>query len=148
VALGDAASRLDAGEPRRLGPGGLFPRIDGERLLLVDEYLAMHQAEPVTIAKLRWLLGKATATLGGLRLAELSPKDVYAWRLTIPEGHRDPQVSPRILAALRGWPDGSMGVRPCVRSRESLQQVAGSTGEGGEGYKRMKKQVARATDQR
>jgi len=24
----------------------------------------MHQAEPVTIAKLRWLLGKATATLG------------------------------------------------------------------------------------
>lgn len=42
----------------------------------------------MTIAKLRWLLGKATATLGQTRLAELSPKDVYAWRLTIPEGHR------------------------------------------------------------
>jgi integrase len=55
---------------------------------LVEEYLEMHQAEPVTIAKLRWLLGKATATLGGIRLSELSPKDVYAWRLTIPEGHR------------------------------------------------------------
>jgi integrase len=55
---------------------------------LVDEYLEMHQAEPVTIAKLRWLLGKATAGLGDVRLAELSPKDVHAWRLTIPEGHR------------------------------------------------------------
>jgi integrase len=55
---------------------------------LVDEYLEMHQAELVTIAKLRWLLGKATAALGDVRLAELSPRDVYAWRLTIPEGHR------------------------------------------------------------
>jgi integrase len=45
-------------------------------------------AEPVTISKLRWLLGKATAALGDVRLAELSPKDVHAWRLTIPEGHR------------------------------------------------------------
>jgi integrase len=55
---------------------------------LVDEYLEMHQAEPVTIAKLRWLLGKATATLGEIRLADLSPKEVYAWRLTVPKGHR------------------------------------------------------------
>ena len=31
---------------------------------LVDEYLEMHQAEPVTMAKLRWLLGKATARSG------------------------------------------------------------------------------------
>ena len=70
----------------RLGPGGRAATMTlGE---LVDEYLEMHQAEPVTIAKLRWLLGKATAALGEVRLAELSPKDVYAWRLTIPEGHR------------------------------------------------------------
>jgi hypothetical protein len=31
---------------------------------LVDEYLEMHQAEPVTIAKLRWLFGTATALHG------------------------------------------------------------------------------------
>jgi integrase len=69
----------------RLGPGGRAATMTlGE---LVDEYLEMHQAEPVTIAKLRWLLGKATATLGELRLVELAPKDVYAWRLTT-EGHR------------------------------------------------------------
>jgi hypothetical protein len=50
--------------------------------------LQLHQAEPVTIAKLRWLLGKATATLGQVAWSALSPKDVYAWRLTVPEGHR------------------------------------------------------------
>jgi integrase len=55
---------------------------------LVEEYLGMHQAEPVTIAKLRWQLGKATATLGAVRLTDLSPKEIYAWRQTIPEGHR------------------------------------------------------------
>jgi hypothetical protein len=38
----------------------------------VEEYLDKHQGERVTIAKLRWLLGKATATLGEVRLAELS----------------------------------------------------------------------------
>jgi integrase len=70
----------------RLGPGGRAATITLAEL--VEEYLEMHQAEPVTIAKLRWLLGKATATLGDTRLAELSSKDVCAWRLTIPEGHR------------------------------------------------------------
>jgi integrase len=40
------------------------------------------------VAKLRLLLGKATAELGEVRLAELSPEQVCAWRLTVPEGHR------------------------------------------------------------
>jgi hypothetical protein len=31
---------------------------------------------------------EATKVLGEKRLSELSAKDVYAWRLTIPEGHR------------------------------------------------------------
>src|SRR5918995_386831 len=70
----------------RLLPGGR-----AETLTLaewVDEYLGAHQGERVTIAKLRWLLGKATAALGEVRLAELSPDQVSAWRLTVPEGHR------------------------------------------------------------
>src|SRR5437867_11810012 len=54
----------------------------------VEEYLEAHQGEPVTVAKLRWLLGKATAELGEVRLSELSPERVCAWRLTVPEGHR------------------------------------------------------------
>jgi integrase len=70
----------------RLGPSG--GRATITLADLVDEYLALHQAAPVTIAKLRWLLGRATSVLGGTRLADLSPRDVYAWRLAVPEGHR------------------------------------------------------------
>jgi integrase len=70
----------------RLGPGG--GRATVTLAEFVDEYLEMHQAAPVTVAKLRWLLGKATAELGEKRLADLSSRDVYAWRMTVPEGHR------------------------------------------------------------
>jgi integrase len=70
----------------RLGPGGGRATITLAEF--VDEYLEMHQAAPVTIAKLRWLLGKATVKLGEKRLAELTPREVYAWRMTVPEGHR------------------------------------------------------------
>ena len=47
-----------------------------------------HHGERVTVARLRWLLGKATAELGEVRLTELSPEQVCAWRFTVPEGHR------------------------------------------------------------
>src|SRR5438876_2404881 len=89
--VGGFASRAEAKKAlqkvvERLGPAGRGASMTlGE---LVDEYLEMHQAEPVTIAKLRWLLGKATAVLGEVRLAEILPEQVYAWRLTVPEGHR------------------------------------------------------------
>jgi len=76
--VGGFATRADALRAlekvlARLGPGGRAATMTlGE---LVDEYLEMHQAEPVTIAKLRWLLGKATAALGEVRLSELAPKE-------------------------------------------------------------------------
>jgi len=70
----------------RLVPGGRSATLTlSER---VAEYLEAHRGERVTVAKLRWLLGKATAELGEVRLAELSPEQVCAWRLTVPEGHR------------------------------------------------------------
>jgi hypothetical protein len=92
----------------RLQVGGFSPRAEAQRALQnklarllpggrpatltvgewVEEYLDTHHGERVTIAKLRWLLGKATAVLGEVRLAELSPEQVCAWRLTVPEGHR------------------------------------------------------------
>jgi integrase len=89
--VGGFSSRAEAQtalakELARLGSNGRAATITLAEL--VDEYLELHQAERVTIAKLRWLLGKATAVLGEKRLADLSPRDVYAWRLTIPEGHR------------------------------------------------------------
>jgi len=79
--VGGFATRADALKAlekalARLGPGGRAATMTlGE---LVDEYLAMHEAEPVTIAKLRWLLGKAAAAFGEVWLGELAPKDVYA----------------------------------------------------------------------
>lgn len=127
--VGGFATRADALKAlekvlARLGPGGRAATMTlGE---LVDEYMEMHQAEPATIAKLRWLLGKATVTFGEVRLAELSPKDVYAWRLTIPEGHRFEatqalrQVLNRAVAgALIDYNPAKRGVpNPVRRSKE------------------------------
>ncbi len=120
--VGGFATRSDALKAlekvlARLGPGGRAATMTlGE---LVDEYLEMHQAEPVTIAKLSWLLGKATAALGQLRLAELSPKDVYAWRLTIPEGHRfeATQALRQVLNRAVAWGGLSTTTLPSGASR-------------------------------
>jgi hypothetical protein len=106
--VGGFASRAEAQRAlgnalARLGPGGRAATITlGE---LVDEYLELHQAELVTIAKLRWLLSKATRALGETRLVDLSPRDVYAWRLTVPEGHRFEATQ----ALRRAEPGGRLG---------------------------------------
>jgi integrase len=89
--VGGFASRAEAQRAlakvvERSGTGG--PAATLTLAELVDEYLEVHLAEPVTIAKLRWLLGKATAVLGEVRLADLSPEQVCVWRLTVSEGHR------------------------------------------------------------
>jgi integrase len=70
----------------RLGPNGRAATVTLTEW--VEEYLETHPGERVTIAKLRWLLGKATVALGDVRVADLSPEAICAWRLTVPEGHR------------------------------------------------------------
>ena len=55
---------------------------------LVEEYLAQHEAEPRTIAKLRWLLAKATCEFGDRCVFELRSEEIGAWRTRLPEGHR------------------------------------------------------------
>ena len=72
---------------------------------LVDEYLAQHDAEPVTIEKLRWLLGKALAAFGDRRLSELRPHEIAAWRMTITPGHRfeATQALRQVLARAVVW---------------------------------------------
>ena len=64
--LGGFATRAEAEKALRkvldrLGPGRGRSTITLAEF--VDEYLEMHQAAPVTVAKLRWLLGKATQSL-------------------------------------------------------------------------------------
>ena len=104
----------------RLGPGGRAATMTLAEL--VDEYLEMHQAEPVTISKLRWLLGKATAALGEMRLTELSPKEVCAWRLTIPQGHRfeATQALRQVLNRAIAW--GLIDANPAKRGVQNPQR--------------------------
>lgn len=89
--VGGFASRSEAqralqNKLARLGPDGRAATITlGE---WVEEYLQNHTGERVTIAKLRWLLGKATAALGEVALADLSSEAICSWRLTVPDGHR------------------------------------------------------------
>ena len=49
---------------------------------LVDAYLGQHDVEPVTIDKLRWLLGKAVAVFGDRPVGELRSQEIAAWRIT------------------------------------------------------------------
>src|SRR5581483_4711588 len=103
----------------RLGPGGGGVITLAE---LVDEYLELHQAEPVTIDKLRWLLRKATCSLGDKRIADLSPKEVYAWRSTLPEGHRfeATQALRQVLNRAIAW--GLLDYNPAKRGVPNPQR--------------------------
>lgn len=55
---------------------------------LVDVYLAQHDVQPVTIAKLRWLLDKAIAIFGERRIGELTAQEIAEWRMTLAPGYR------------------------------------------------------------
>jgi integrase len=101
--VGGFASRAEAQKALRkvldrLGPGGGCATMTLAEL--VEQYPELHQAEPVTIAKLRWLLGKATAVLGAKRLVNLSPRDVYM------------AVDGSGGASIRGDPGAATGSQP------------------------------------
>jgi integrase len=55
---------------------------------LVDVYLAQHDVQPVTLAKLRWLLDKAIAVFGDRRIGELTAQEIAEWRMTLSPGYR------------------------------------------------------------
>jgi integrase len=55
---------------------------------LVEAYLEQHDVEPVTIEKLRWLLGKAVAAFGERPVGELRSQEIAAWRIALSPGYR------------------------------------------------------------
>jgi len=55
---------------------------------LVEAYLAQHDVDPVTIEKLRWLLGKAVAVFGDRPVGELRSQEIAAWRIALSPGYR------------------------------------------------------------
>jgi hypothetical protein len=55
---------------------------------LVEVYLTQHDVDPVTVDKLRWLLGKAVAAFGERPVAELHSEEIASWRIALPQGRR------------------------------------------------------------
>lgn len=72
---------------------------------LVTEYLLQHDAQPETTAKLRWLLGKSIAAFGDLPLSQLDSREIAAWRMELPRGHRfeATQALRQVLARAIEW---------------------------------------------
>src|SRR6266700_2947532 len=83
---GEATQALQAALERRHRRNGRLAQITLSEL--VAEYLAQHEAQPRTIAKLRWLLAKAVCAFGDGRVVELRSDEIAAWRAGLPAGHR------------------------------------------------------------
>jgi integrase len=89
---------------------------------LVEIYLAQHDGEPETVAKLRWLLAKAVGTFGHRRISHLRPAEIAAWRMTIPAGHRfeATQALRQVLARAVSW--GLIDVNPAKQGVDNPQR--------------------------
>jgi len=79
---------------------------------LVETYLAQHDVQPVTISKLRWLLGKAIAVFGDRRVGELTSQEIAEWRMTLSPGYRfeATQALRQVLHRAVVW--GMIGINP------------------------------------
>jgi integrase len=89
---------------------------------LVEQYLAQHEASPVTLEKLRWLLTHAVAAFGERRLDELEPHEIAAWRMTVRPGYRfeATQALRQVLQRAVVW--GLLDVNPAKLGVENPQR--------------------------
>jgi integrase len=89
---------------------------------LVDVYLAQHDVEPVTIEKLRWLLGKAVAVFGERPVGELRSEEIAAWRIELSSGYRfdATQALRQVLARAVVW--GMVDVNPAKLGVDNPQR--------------------------
>jgi len=79
---------------------------------LVEAYLEQHDVEPVTIEKLRWLLGKAVVAFGERPVGELRSQEIAAWRIGLSPGYRfdATQALRQVLSRAVVW--GMIDVNP------------------------------------
>jgi integrase len=79
---------------------------------LVEAYLEQHDVDPVTIEKLRWLLGKAVAVFVDRPVGELCSQEIAAWRIALSQGYRfeATQALRQVLARAVVW--GMIDVNP------------------------------------
>src|SRR3954447_26284049 len=90
IQRGAYASADDAREALQRALTAAQRRKGRARMMLADlaeEYLAQHDGQPETTAKLRWLLTKSTAAFGSTPLTELDAREIAAWRMTLAAGH-------------------------------------------------------------
>ena len=97
---------------------------------LVETYLAQHDVQPVTIEKLRYLLGKATTVFGDRRIRELTSREIAEWRMGLSPGYRfeATQALRQVLHRALAW--GMIDVNPAkvgvdnpVRRRKEQHDV-------------------------
>ncbi|HEX6026049.1 MAG TPA: tyrosine-type recombinase/integrase [Solirubrobacter sp.] len=88
---------------------------------LAEEYLAQHDGQPETTTKLRWLLTKSTAVFGATPLTELDAREIAAWRMTLPAGHRfeATQALRQTLARAVEW--GLLDINPAKTGVDNPQ---------------------------
>jgi integrase len=88
----------------------------------VGQYLEQHEASPVTLKKLRFLLARAVAAFGDYRLDELNPFEIAAWRMTVPRGYRfeATQALRQVLARAVLWQ--MLDVNPAKQGVENPQR--------------------------
>jgi len=89
----------------------------------VDVYLAQHEGEPETVAKLRWLLAKAVHAFGEKRLSELRSPAIAAWRMTPPSGHRFEATQALRQVLVRGVSWGLLDVNPAKLGVEDVRRT-------------------------
>ena len=79
---------------------------------LVETYLGQHDVQPVTIEKLSYLLGKATAVFGDRKIAELTSQEIAEWRMGLSPGYRfeATQALRQVLHRAVAW--GMIDVNP------------------------------------
>ena len=104
---------------------------------LVEVYLAQHDVQPVTIEKLRWLLGKAVAAFGERPVAELRSEDVAAWRIALSPGYRfdATQALRQVLARAVVW--GMINLNPAKLGVDNPRRGAGSSARSSRGPNSM-----------
>src|ERR671930_465070 len=79
---------------------------------LVEVYLAQHDVEPVTIEKLRWLLGKAVADFGERPVGELRSEEIAPWPIALSPGYRFDATQALRQVLARAVVSGMIDVNP------------------------------------
>ena len=94
---------------------------------LVEVYLAQHDVDPVTVEKLRWLLGKAVAAFGERPVGELCSEEIASWRIALSPGHRfdATQALRQVLARAVLW--GMIDVNRRSSASTTRHRGAGSS---------------------